>query len=216
MKTYVKNILLIFLVWSFATSLARADEAALYGPEAPPGSAFIRVFNAQVNLPVENAGVGGKVFGEIDPLSSSKYVFLPAGAYEVELSGAKQPVQLEKDAFYTLVVLKGEEPKLVQDEAFDNRRKALLGLYNLTDADALDLKTSNGKTAVLESVEKLGSKHRQVNAVKISLAAFNGSEKLADAAPVNLERGKVFSLFACGSKAQPRLVWVESQVDSQI
>jgi alginate O-acetyltransferase complex protein AlgF len=37
---------------------------------------------------------------------------------------------------------------------------------------------------------------------------FNGGTKLAEAKPVTLERGKVFSLFVTGSVAAPVLTWV--------
>ncbi len=218
MRIHAKFYLFFVLMFGGAlASLAQAEgEGALYGPEAPAGSAFIRVFNGQINLPVKEASVAGKELGEVDPISASKYVFLEPGSMEVDLDGKKHPVTLDKDSYYTLILMDGGVVKLVKDEAFDNRRKALVSFYNLTDVDSLDLKTSNGKTAILESVSQLDTKNRQVNAVKISVAAFSGDQKLADAAPVNLERGKVFSLFACGDKSSPKLVWVESQVSSQI
>ena len=49
---------------------------------------------------------------------------------------------------------------------------------------------------------------REVNAVKATLAVFNGSEKIADAKPIGIERGRAYSLFATGSATAPTLTWI--------
>ena len=61
---------------------------------------------------------------------------------------------------------------------------------------------------MVDGVAANSAGHRQVNPVKANLAVFNGTTKLADAKPVALERGKVYSLFVTGSASAPVLTWV--------
>ncbi|MEJ2754855.1 MAG: alginate O-acetyltransferase AlgF, partial [Gammaproteobacteria bacterium] len=63
-----------------------AGEDALYGPDAPEDSAYIRVFNGLANVPVREVVLGGKSLGSVAALSASDYVFLPPGMHELSTS----------------------------------------------------------------------------------------------------------------------------------
>jgi alginate O-acetyltransferase complex protein AlgF len=52
--------------------------------------------------------------------------------------------------------------------------------------------------------------------VRLSVLAFAGNASLGQSEPVSLQWGKVFSLFACGDNARPRLVWVENKIDTNL
>jgi alginate O-acetyltransferase complex protein AlgF len=197
--------LILALLLSSAFHLAYAGEAALYGPTAPPGSAFIRVFNASDADDVE-ARVGNETVPDIRAWSASEFIFLPAGTHALSAAGSEGPVTLAADRFYTAVVGTGA-PRLLENDNSGNRLKALLIVYNLSGQERISLRTQDGATTVVEPVAKNASGTRQVNPAKVQLAVYGGDTKLADAPPMTLARGKAFSLFVVDTGTGPRLSW---------
>jgi alginate O-acetyltransferase complex protein AlgF len=180
-------------------------EAQLYAREAPPGSAFIRVFNATPSSGVA-LQIGDKSQTPLLPFSASGYIFLPPGSYPVKVGSQSQTFKIEGDHYYTvsasssgmtLFDLHGELTKL----------KSMISLYNVMPGTTLGLKTADGATSVFEAVAPNTTTQRPINPLKLNLALFNGEKKIADVPPVTLERGKSFSLFVGGSEATPILVW---------
>lgn len=188
-----------------AAPAATAGDDALYGPEAPPGSAFIRIFNAsdQADLPVQ---VGSKPVPDVEAWKVSDFEFLPPGAHQLSAGAVSQSVTLQPNRFYTAVVT-SEGVRLLDNQPYKNRLKALVILYNLTDADAVSLRTNDGRTAVIDAVAADASGTREVNPARVPLALFNGEQRVADAPGMSFTRGKAYSLFAVGSASAPRLVW---------
>ncbi|WP_339410515.1 alginate O-acetyltransferase AlgF [Pseudomonas sp. EA_35y_Pfl2_R5] len=193
------------LVLSLASFTATAGEGGLYAPTAPKGSAFIRGYNAS-NSEL-NFSVGNTKLDDIAPLASSDFSFLPAGSYSAQVGSNNLQVDLEAERFYTLVSQVGEPPKLVSEEPFDNKRKALLRVQNLSDS-TLSLKTADGKP-VVEGVAPDANGQREVNPVKVNLALFDGDRKVSDLKPVTLARGEVVCLYITGSGNALSPVWVK-------
>ena len=79
--------------------------------------------------------------------------------------------------------------------------------YNLTADEALQLKTEDGATSIAEAGAGAFAT-REVNPLRITLGVFSGDRKLATTEPVNLARGRAFSLFVTPGRGQPRLTWV--------
>lgn len=211
MKTAVTLLLsLLFPV------LGQAGEDALYAADAPDGATFIRVVNADVNGNIPQAKIGGKAIKDIEPLAASPYIHLPAGTYQLEVGDQAAPVTMEKDRFYTAVVLDSGELEIMPDKSFENPRKALISFYNLTEDSGISLKTANGKVSVIDPVESLSVANREINAVKVALSAFASGEALASTSPVNLQRGTVFSFFIMDVGGSPRLVVAENRVDTSV
>lgn len=184
---------------------AIAGDEGVYGPVAPPNSAFVRVFNATAQ-PELQAKIADKTMDEIPAFGASEFVFLPPGKYTLTVGAASQPVTLQANKFYT-AALEGKELKVLDNERFTNRLKALVIVYNLVDGSTLSLKTPDGRP-VIENVGANSIGSREVNAVKVNLALFDGAKKVADVKPMNLERGRAFSLFVAGDKDQPVTSWV--------
>lgn len=184
---------------------AAAGDEGVYGPAAPPDAAFVRVFNATAQAELE-ARVGDKVMSEIPAFGASEFVFLPAGNYTLTAGTVRQPVALKRGKYYT-AALQGAGLRLIENDRHANRLKALVIVYNLVDGATLSLRTPDGR-GVVENVAANGFGTREVNAVKVSLALFDGSKKVADVRPMNLERGRAFSLFVAGSRDQPVTSWV--------
>ncbi|MNF58697.1 Alginate O-acetyl transferase AlgF [compost metagenome] len=185
---------------------AQAGDAALYAPQAPKGSTFVRAYNAgNSELSVS---VGNTDLSDIAPLGSSDFSYLPAGSYSAQVGSNRLPVKLDAGRYYTLVNQPGMQPKLVAEDPFTNKQKALLRVQNLSDR-SLSLKTADGKAAVVDKVAPDGNGEREVNPVKVSLALFDGANKISDLKPVALTRGEVVSLYITGSGSQLSPVWVK-------
>ncbi|GAA0847628.1 alginate O-acetyltransferase AlgF [Marinobacter szutsaonensis] len=207
------SLLLVFLLTPLA---AQAGEDALYAAEAPDGAAFIRVVNADIKGTVPEASIGGKSLKDIEPLQASPYIYLPEGGYQLSVAGRSAEVTMAKNQFYTAVVMDSGELMVLEDQAFNNPRKALISFYNLTPDSPVSLKTADGKVEVIQGLESMDVANREINAVKVSLGAFDDGQALATTPPVNLQRGKVFSFFALEVEGSPRLIVSENKVDTSI
>lgn len=183
-----------------------AANAGLYPPAAPPGSAYLRVFNATAQ-PKVAAQLGDKAIPETPSLDASSYVFVAPGQYALKIGGTEQGVKLDAARCYT-TALGSDGIHVFDQDCFNSQLKAMLSVYNLIGGSTLSLKTADGSAQVIDGVAANAAAHREVNAVKVSLAVYDGATKLADAKPVTLERGKAFSLFVTGSREQPVLIWV--------
>ena len=192
-----------FAMFCVASGPARAG---LYPPAAPPGSAFIRLFNGTTQRGLD-AQVGDKSIHDVAPYQASAYVFLPPGSYSAKIGGISKSLKLDGSRCYTAALYKGAV-KLFDQPCFDSQIKALVALYNLESGSTLSLRTANGKTKVISGVGPNQVGHREVNAISARFAVFSSGKKLAEAQPKTLERGKAFSLFVTGSAAQPNLVWI--------
>jgi alginate O-acetyltransferase complex protein AlgF len=193
------------LALSLTNLTATAGEGGLYAPNAPKGSSFVRGYNASNSE--QSFSVGNTELNDIAPLASSDFSFMPAGSYNAQIGHQQLPVKLEAEQFYTLVSQDGAAPKLVAEAPFNNKRKALLRVQNLTGS-TLSLKTADGK-AVVDAVAPNANGQREVNPVNISLALFDGERKVSDLKPVSLARGEVACLYITGSGNALSPVWVK-------
>ena len=203
-RSWISSVCAIALA---ATALhTQANEAALYAPIAPKGSAFVRAYNAG-NSDV-NVSVGNTDLNDVPPLASSDFSFLPAGNYSARIGSDTLSVKLDADSYYTLVNQAGEKPQLVEEAPFANKRKAMLRVQNLSDSK-LSLKTADGKAVVVDEVAPDAHGEREVNPVKVSLALYQGDKKISDLKPVALARGELVCLYVTGSGNKLSPVWVK-------
>ena len=186
-----------------------ADEAALYGPAAPHGSAFVRGFNAANSS--FDANLGPVRINDLGAKSSSDFAFLPAGKYTVSADSKSLAVKLDAERYYTLVQMPDGALELVEEPPFKNRQKSLLRLQNLSDT-ALSIKTADGRTEVIHPVSANARGEREINPVKVRLTLFAGDRKIRDLDPLVLERGEVVSLFVTGSADKLSPAWVKRPV----
>ncbi len=187
-------------------------DAALYGPTAPKGSAFVRVYNAG-NQEV-SASVGNTNLNEIAPLASSDFSFMPQGDYSAKIGSKTVPVKLASDHYYTVVNNTNGNPQLVEEPPFKNKQKSLVRVQNLSDKP-LTLKTADGKTDVVKDVAAKGTGEREINPVKVSLALYEGDKKVSDLKPVALERGEAAVLYVTGEGSTLSPVWVQRPVSTR-
>ena len=166
---------------------------------------FVRVFNASDNPELE-VRVGDEVLTDIPPWNVSDFVFLPAGDHAVVAGDQRHSSTLAAGRYYTAVA--GPDRLQLLENAYpENRLKAVVILYNLTDAPSLSLHTQDGGTEVIGAVAAAEQGQREVNPAPVQFAVHDQDGPVADAPSVRLARGRVFSLFALGDTERPRLVW---------
>lgn len=187
-------------------------DAALYGPSAPKGSTFVRIYNAD-NQAV-SASVGNTPINDVAALASSDFSFMPQGDYSAKVGSQSVPVKLAADHYYTLVNHADAKPQLVEEPPFRNKQKSLVRVQNLSD-QALTLKTADGKTEVVKPVAASGRGEREINPVKVNLALYEGDKKVSDLKPVALERGEAAVLYVTGSGSSLSPVWVKRPVSTR-
>lgn len=191
---------------------AFAGDSALYGPTAPKGSTFVRVYNA--SSAEISASVGNTNLNEVAPQASTAFSFMPQGDYSAKLGSQTVPVKLAGDHYYTLVNNATGKPQLVEEPPFKNKQKSLVRVQNLSDK-SLTLKTADGKTDVVKAVAAKGTGEREINPVKVSFALFDGDKKVSDLKPVALERGEAAVLYVTGSGSSLSPVWVKRPTAAQ-
>ncbi|MCY1398022.1 Alginate O-acetyl transferase AlgF [compost metagenome] len=187
-------------------------DAALYGPSAPKGSTFVRLYNAGTQQ--VSASVGNTNLSDVAPQASSDFSFMPQGDYSAKVGSQTVPVKLASDHYYTLVNNSGGQPQLVEEPPFKNKQKSLVRVQNLSDK-ALTLKTADGKTDVVKAVAAKGRGEREINPVKVSLALYDGDTKVSDLKPVALERGEAAVLYVTGTGSSLSPVWVKRPVSTR-
>ncbi|QZI69743.1 alginate O-acetyltransferase AlgF [Pseudomonas protegens] len=187
-------------------------DAALYGPTAPKGSTFVRLYNAS-NSEV-SATLGSTNVNDVAPLASSDFSFMPGGDYTAKVGSQSVPVKLAADHYYTLVNNASGQPQLIEEPPFKNKQKSLVRVQNLSD-QALTLKTADGKTDVVKAVAAKGRGEREINPVKVSFALYDGEKKISDLKPVALERGEAAVLYVTGSGSNLSPVWVKRPVSTR-
>lgn len=189
-RTRLAGLLLASLVICPTTAQAEAD-AALYDASAPPGSAFIRI----INMRPESLEVSTPEKQEVLTVSSfqvGEYLFLTGGTeHALSLQGQQFSQRFEKDSATTLVV-DGDRVTALEDTYYTGRKKALISFYNLT-SKPLALKTENGNHAVVDTLASQSNGTRQINEIKIGLAAWDESGAVATFAPVFLKKGRSYS-----------------------
>ncbi|CAK17225.1 alginate O-acetyltransferase AlgF [Pseudomonas entomophila] len=209
-KTQIAKALTLAAGLSLASLQAFAGaDAALYGPSAPKGSTFVRLYNA-ASAPAA-ASVGNTQIKQVGAQASSDFSFLPGGDYTAQVGGKSVPVKLAADKYYTLVNSGGGNPQLIEEPPFKNKQKALVRVQNLSD-QPLTLKTADGKTEVVSPVAANGRGEREINPVKVNLALYQGDKKVGDVKPVALARGEAAVLYVTGSGSSLSPVWVTRPV----
>ena len=183
---------LLIAVGMMITGVALAQEVGgLYDPAPPAGSAFVRVLNAPT------ATLGGKAVTSAAG-GASAYMVIPQGSFDAKLGTQSGKLTAEAGKFYS-VFQSGGKLTLLTDQSADNRAKALLTIYNLSKNPAVDLKTADGKTAVVVGVKPGQSGSRAVNGITVELAAFAGTKSLGSLKSMALERGCAYAIVVTDS-----------------
>ena len=199
-----KFALIALTATSLAASLATVCAQGLYDPEPPANSAFVRVINAGSGE--LKPGIDAVSYGAVAGFNASAYRVIPQGAHKLAAGAANKEVNVLAKRFYSVIV-NGGDVQVLEDPANPGQTKAGLAIYNLSKISSIALKTDDGKTTVVDGVAPGTVKSQAVNAIKVGLAAFNGSSKIASFPAVQLERGSTYSTIVF---SESKAVWVRS------
>ncbi|MEZ4629476.1 MAG: alginate O-acetyltransferase AlgF [Deinococcales bacterium] len=200
---YVFLLLLLF-------SAAFAQDEGLYPDPPPADAAFVRIIQAIPNAESLDIDFGDQDFPALSYAELSDYYIVLQGEYPLKLS-QEQMIEVSAGAYYSLVIQgdeDGQKALLIEDPMNDNRAKALLTLYNLSDLESIDMKTADDKEIeIILGVAPGTVASRAVNGIKVSLGAFAAGEKLGSVDDMQLERGAVYSMILLGAQDSSTLVW---------
>ena len=190
---------------------ASAQTRSVYGPEVPGSSAFVRVVNALPAVPSLALELGATEFAPLPFAGVSPYRPVTPDIYQVEAGGSAAEIIPKSGTYYTVVC----GPKgitVLEDPAHVDPARAQVFLYNMSSLPALDLKTADGKTAVISGVRPGASGVKVVNAVSVSLAVWNGATRVGAVGDLGLARGSSFSVFVLTSGSALRVIAVKATV----
>lgn len=191
----MKKVLFIAATALSLLPLSAFSDEALYGAAPSADAVFFRFVNASAE-PLE-VSVDGQAASKLTSRKVSPYGFLPAGKLSFSLDGKNVDLDLKQGEQISLIWLENDEYKVIYEDQFDNKKKARIKLYNISDYPTLELKTADGKHQVLEPIEQFDKGVRDVNAIRVpfSVVAPEGeSVKVTD--PILLTRDKVTTIFA--------------------
>ncbi len=202
----------IFALISFAPAYAEGGaDVGLYDPLPPKHSAFVRFISNRPVTGSEEIKANGKTFDYLDYREVSSYFVLPGGHLKIQVGEALGEFDVEEGGFYTVVLNPDKTLGLKKDPGSDNQAKAQIIFYNLSQAADVSLKTADGKIDIVPTLSPGQISDRQINPVKVSLAVYDGGQKLKDLGPVSLERARSYSAFIMGDKD---VLWVRSSTNT--
>jgi len=202
----MKKFFLVLWTVLSAGFFASAQDEGLYAPAPPPDAAFVRVLHAVEGGKVQEPRIGDVSFGPLAYTEVSPYEVALQGTHEVTAGGLSERLELSAGRFYT-VALTGDGIALFEDPTSQNRARALLLLYNLTDGE-VELKTADGSTDVIPATPPGEVGSVEVNPIVVAFGVFAGGAPRATFDEVQLERGAAYSAFALGGT--PPAVFVRS------
>ena len=203
--------------WSLpmlATALAVGPSAAaaaqtLYGAGAPPGAAYVRVFQA---TDAEGAGplkLGSARFEAPGRGSVTPYRPVSPDVYLVRSGGHSAEIIPRAERYYT-VAFTGEGIRVIEDPAHTDPARAQLVLYNLSSLDQVDLRTADGKTLLIVPLAPGSVGRVTVNAVPVRLAVFALGAMLHLVRDPGLSRGSSYSTFVFEENGRAEVLWAEA------
>lgn len=186
-----------------------AQAQDLYDPEPPPGSAFVRVLRADgggAAYTLSTIDLGTVEVGHV-----TAYVPVPAGAVPSPRSGLSVKGSIEAGGYYTVVDRgQGTAPLLV-DGSSRKLHKAVVQVYNVSDAADVDLRLPDGKTAVVADVAPGATGHREVNPLKVTLVAYADDQGLPELTDRKLDQGGVYTAVVAGEGPNRTVTWTRAE-----
>jgi alginate O-acetyltransferase complex protein AlgF len=204
-----RTFLLLVTVLVVAGPLGAQGPRSVYGPSAPGDSAFVRVVNLLPD-PVR-VSLGATRIGPVTVSTVSSYEPVVPDVYQVRAGGNEREVVPQSGAWLTIACTR-QGIVLFTDPPHTDPARAQVFLYNLSSLPSLDLKTADGKTAVIGGVAKEASAQVVVNAVTVTLAVFSGATRVGDAGKLPLARGSSYSVFAVDTGKGVQVLTVKADV----
>lgn len=175
---------------------AQNSSASLYGAGAPDNAGFVRVFN--MGTGEQTVWAGSIQFAGIAAGSVTAYRPVNPGVHAVFVGNDFAELIALDGRFYT-VVLSDAGPQVFEDNRHTRADQAQIILYNTTTAGAIELRTADGMTQVIPSVEPGKSGVITVNPVAIELGVASDSQDTINIGDIDLARGQSYGIFLIDS-----------------
>lgn len=186
-------------------------QEALYGPQPPKGSAYVRILNA-LGAPVDvTADFRSTVHlgaASNDRVSTYEVVEAVSGkplklSFKLAGKDVSGSVTAQPDGFLTVLLVPdaatGAKAVGVNDLAQFNQNRARLSFYNaVVSCDEGSLAIEAGGQAVFKDVEQLGSRYRAVNPVTARVVAGCNGKAAPGVELSGLEPGGMVSVVLVG------------------
>ena len=179
---------------------------ALYDPQPPADSAYVRVIVVSADGPVDVQLDGKPRLHGLAGAAPSDYMVVKAGAHKLSLQLAGKPtavdVNLEVVAGRSMTIalpaLRADsKPQFFEDKANANKLKAVLTFYHLAPkAGPVDMLTADGSTKVFSAVAPGALASLSVNPIAVELQATRPGDKAGLAkASLTMAQGQTYSLL---------------------
>jgi len=190
MTTFVQRIAgpLATLWWAATVpGVALAQTAALYDPQPPADSAYVRVLVGSAAGTLEVMVDGKPRVANLAAGEPSDYLVLSAGKHKLSVQAKGKPasadINLDVVAGRATTVawtelLNETKPVLFEDKANGNKLKAVLAVYHLgTKLGPIDIVSADGSTRVFAKVAPSATASIAVNPLTIDLMATKPDDK---------------------------------------
>lgn len=182
----------------FFVSFPAAAQESVYGPAAPPGSGFVRVFLAASPAETVTVDVGTVAFGPVSGGTVTAYRPVDEGLYLLRLPGRETELFARAGTYQTVLVT-AREIVVIRDTPHEDPAKTQLALYNVSTQADVALVTADAGQTVIPALAPLSGSAIAVNAVTVRFAVTVGNDDAShtvEVAPFTLRRGASFSIFA--------------------
>jgi hypothetical protein len=194
------GVLMVFQVCSVTA-------AALYDPEPPANSAYLRIIHLNQTTALDVL-VDGKLRQKALPSGEAgEYLVLTMGKHTLSLHAIGQKVALvsanievESGHAMTVAFLNPKtkaKPLIFEDKTNSNKLKAVLAVYHLSlQSGALDFLTADGKTKVFINLGQGTTQQLAVNPISVELTAtVSGSQTPVARTQVEMSAGASYSII---------------------
>lgn len=189
------------------SGLACAEPVALYAAQPPADAAFIRILDAQ-SIPL-SVRMGNRAF-EMAFSDVGPYRVVTKGTQRIQFSQKGKTVDhtlnVEAGRFYSLVVSEGLSVKTFSDQYSGKLTKSRIHVYNLSGS-GLQIKTSDGKTTLIDSLAPNSYQMLSVNPVKASLGVFENNVRKSTTPQTQLVANTAYSLVVFSPS---QAVWTQN------
>jgi Alginate O-acetyl transferase AlgF len=197
---------LLLAMLSHTTTVLAGDDG-LYEKPLDPNSAFVRI----VMPGSTNASIMGKPVTVQDGGVSPYYIVAP-GAIAITTAMGDLTVEAAAGKFYSILPGEGK-PASVEDELNTNPAKALLSVYNLSDASDVDVFVPQAK---VEAITDTGSKSSKSVALKapltLDLVVRSNGKDMAEIDAVEFKRLSGISIIVTGTGEAIKAVALSNRI----
>jgi alginate O-acetyltransferase complex protein AlgF len=206
-----KFLLASALAFSFIPAAYANMDSGLYDPAPPEGSAFVRFLSERNAAGSQEAKANGKSYDYLSYKDITSYFVIPHGTVNASVGTATSAFTADEGEFYTIVYTDTGALNVKTDPKNENSAKSQIIFYNLGNSSNYSLKTADGKVEIIPPLPTGETGEREINAVKVDLAVFDGANKIKDLGTISLERAKSYTLVAMDNN---EINWTQSSTNT--